>query len=103
MNYWLFKSEPSSWSWQDQLKRGVIEDIARGAAEPRRRLRWLVFGASNFGTSGVPSCLRLTIVNLSSCDSFAVLVVVLVGVLVVVLIVVLDVSAVVAAVMVTTS
>ena len=20
MNYWLFKSEPSSWSWQDQLK-----------------------------------------------------------------------------------
>ena len=22
MNYWLFKSEPSSWSWQDQLKRG---------------------------------------------------------------------------------
>ena len=22
MNYWLFKSEPSSWSWQDQLNRG---------------------------------------------------------------------------------
>ena len=22
MNYWLFKSEPSSWSWQDQLSRG---------------------------------------------------------------------------------
>ena len=22
MNYWLFKSEPSSWSWQDQLKKG---------------------------------------------------------------------------------
>ena len=22
MNYWLFKSEPNSWSWQDQLKRG---------------------------------------------------------------------------------
>ena len=22
MNYWLFKSEPSSWSWQDQLGRG---------------------------------------------------------------------------------
>ena len=21
MNYWLFKSEPSSWSWQDQLKK----------------------------------------------------------------------------------
>ena len=23
MNYWLFKSEPSSWSWQDQLSRGT--------------------------------------------------------------------------------
>ena len=22
MNYWLMKSEPSSWSWQDQLARG---------------------------------------------------------------------------------
>ena len=22
MNYWLFKSEPNSWSWQDQLKKG---------------------------------------------------------------------------------
>ena len=22
MNYWLFKSEPESWSWQDQLNRG---------------------------------------------------------------------------------
>ena len=22
MNYWLFKSEPGSWSWHDQLKKG---------------------------------------------------------------------------------
>ena len=22
MNYWLFKSEPGSWSWEDQLKKG---------------------------------------------------------------------------------
>ena len=22
MNYWLFKSEPSSWSWNEQLKKG---------------------------------------------------------------------------------
>lgn len=22
MNYWLIKSEPSSWSWQDQVKKG---------------------------------------------------------------------------------
>ena len=24
MNYWLFKSEPSSWSWKDQLKSGEM-------------------------------------------------------------------------------
>ena len=24
MNYWLFKSEPNSWSWEDQLKKGEI-------------------------------------------------------------------------------
>ncbi len=24
MNYWLFKSEPGSWSWQDQLKKGLV-------------------------------------------------------------------------------
>ena len=23
MRYWLFKSEPSTWSWQDQLDRGA--------------------------------------------------------------------------------
>ena len=23
MNHWLFKSEPSTWSWQDQLARGA--------------------------------------------------------------------------------
>ena len=22
MKYWLFKSEPSSWSWEDQVKEG---------------------------------------------------------------------------------
>ena len=22
MNYWLFKSEPSAWSWEDQVKEG---------------------------------------------------------------------------------
>jgi len=24
MNFWLMKSEPSSWSWQDQLDRGDL-------------------------------------------------------------------------------
>ena len=22
MEYWLFKSEPSTWSWKDQVKKG---------------------------------------------------------------------------------
>ena len=22
MQYWLFKSEPNTWSWQDQLNKG---------------------------------------------------------------------------------
>ncbi|MCY3671875.1 MAG: EVE domain-containing protein [Alphaproteobacteria bacterium] len=25
MNYWLFKSEPGAWSWQDQLDAGTAE------------------------------------------------------------------------------
>ncbi len=25
MNYWLFKSEPGAWSWQDQLEAGTAE------------------------------------------------------------------------------
>ena len=24
MRYWLFKSEPSTWSWQDQVNKGSI-------------------------------------------------------------------------------
>ena len=24
MRYWLFKSEPSTWSWQDQVNKGLI-------------------------------------------------------------------------------
>ena len=25
MQYWLYKSEPSAWSWNDQVKEGVAE------------------------------------------------------------------------------
>ena len=25
MNYWLFKSEPGAWSWDDQTKAGTAE------------------------------------------------------------------------------
>ena len=25
MNYWLFKSEPGAWSWEDHVKAGVAE------------------------------------------------------------------------------
>ena len=24
MNFWLFKSEPNTWSWDDQVKKGVV-------------------------------------------------------------------------------
>ena len=24
MNYWLFKSEPNTWSWDDQVKKGKV-------------------------------------------------------------------------------
>ena len=24
MNFWLFKSEPNTWSWDDQVKKGEI-------------------------------------------------------------------------------
>ena len=24
MNYWLFKSEPNTWSWDDQVKKGEV-------------------------------------------------------------------------------
>ena len=30
MNYWLMKSEPSTWSWQDQLKRGAKGEMWDG-------------------------------------------------------------------------
>lgn len=30
MNYWLMKSEPSTWSWQDQKKRGAKGEMWDG-------------------------------------------------------------------------
>ena len=30
MNYWLIKSEPSTWSWQDQQKRGAKGEMWDG-------------------------------------------------------------------------
>ena len=26
MNFWLFKSEPNTWSWDDQVKKGEVEE-----------------------------------------------------------------------------
>ena len=30
MNYWLFKSEPNAWSWDDQLKAGEKGEVWDG-------------------------------------------------------------------------
>ena len=30
MRYWLFKSEPSTWSWQDQVNKGLIGEVWDG-------------------------------------------------------------------------
>jgi len=30
MAYWLFKSEPGAWSWQDQLRRGALGEPWNG-------------------------------------------------------------------------
>ena len=27
MNFWLFKSEPNTWSWDDQVKKVKLENI----------------------------------------------------------------------------
>lgn len=35
MAYWLFKSEPGAWSWQDQLRRGEAGEPWNGVRNPQ--------------------------------------------------------------------
>ena len=30
MNFWLFKSEPNTWSWDDQVKKGAVGEHGDG-------------------------------------------------------------------------
>ena len=41
MAFWLFKSEPSTWSWQDQIAKGAAGEIWDGVRnyQARNRLR----------------------------------------------------------------
>jgi predicted RNA-binding protein with PUA-like domain len=36
MDYWLFKSEPSSWSWEQQKAKGKAGEEWTGCAISRR-------------------------------------------------------------------
>ena len=37
MNYWLFKTEPGTWSWDDQLKRGDAGEVWDGVRNYQAR------------------------------------------------------------------
>lgn len=50
MNHWLFKSEPSTWSWQDQLARGAAGEEWDGVRnhQARNHMREMRLGDLGF-------------------------------------------------------
>ena len=50
MAYWLFKSEPATWSWQDQLARGAAGEQWDGVRnyQARNNMRAMVLGDRGF-------------------------------------------------------
>ena len=50
MQYWLFKSEPSAWSWQDQLARGDAGEQWDGVRnyQARNFMRQMALGERGF-------------------------------------------------------
>ena len=48
MAYWLFKSEPSCWSWQDHLKAGIAEWDGVRNFQARGYLRAMALGDKGF-------------------------------------------------------
>ncbi len=50
MDYWLFKSEPSTWSWQDQLARGEAGEEWDGVRnyQARNNMRLMKVGDRGF-------------------------------------------------------
>ncbi|MBT5316510.1 MAG: EVE domain-containing protein, partial [Rhodobacteraceae bacterium] len=37
MAFWLFKSEPSTWSWQDQIAKGAAGEVWDGVRNYQAR------------------------------------------------------------------
>ncbi len=50
MAYWLFKSEPSTWSWQDQLAKGDVGEEWDGVRnyQARNFMRAMAIGEKGF-------------------------------------------------------
>ena len=50
MNYWLFKSEPSTWSWQDQVAKGDAGEEWDGVRnyQARNFMRQMAVGDRGF-------------------------------------------------------
>jgi predicted RNA-binding protein with PUA-like domain len=49
MAYWLFKSEPGNWSWDDQVKRGAKGDEWDGVRNHTAKLNILAMKPGDFG------------------------------------------------------
>lgn len=50
MAFWLFKSEPASWSWQNQLARGAMGEEWSGIRnyQARNNMRMMQLGDQGF-------------------------------------------------------
>ena len=50
MAYWLFKSEPDTWSWADQMAKGVVGEEWHGVRnyQARNNMRAMVVGDLGF-------------------------------------------------------
>ncbi len=50
MNYWLFKSEPNTWSWQDQVAKGDVGEEWDGVRnyQARNHMRAMALGDLGF-------------------------------------------------------
>ncbi|QDL91457.1 EVE domain-containing protein [Paroceanicella profunda] len=50
MNYWLFKSEPGTWSWDDQVARGAAGEEWNGVRnyQARNNMRAMALGDRGF-------------------------------------------------------
>lgn len=50
MNYWLFKSEPNTWSWEDQIAKGDVGEQWDGVRnyQARNNMREMALGDLGF-------------------------------------------------------